>query len=154
MPARSDPMKLALLALAYLVLIAHLTPANTAPPTPSEVPRPERPASCGAAVALSEVVPNPLPGEPERLTLTNRGTLPIDLEDWAIVAGRRRRPLGPTYLAPGHARAFAGAALGTLRLRNHAGEVRLVDPCGFVRDAVTWDLPSRGDTVEARAGPP
>ncbi len=147
-------MKLALLALAYLILIAHLTPANTSPPIPREVPHAERPASCGAPLALSDVVPNPAPGEPERLTIANRGKAPIDLEDWALVAGRRRRPIGPTHLAPGQARIFGGAALGTLRLRNHAGEVRLVDPCGVTRAAVSWDTPSRGHAVEARAGPP
>jgi hypothetical protein len=147
-------MKLALLALTYLVVVSLVAPANTSPPTPRDVPRPERPASCGAPLALSDVVPNPSPGEAERLTVVNRGTVPIDLEDWALLAGRRRRPIGKTHLGPGQARIFAGAALGTLRLRNHAGEVRLVDPCGAVRAAVSWDTPGRGDTLEARAGPP
>jgi len=108
-------------------------------------------------------------GNPERLWLRNLEPTPVALDSYHVTNGRHRRPLVP---APGAAQLALGLvptlptaptgpiiiAPGALievrppRLRNADGYVALVDPCGLIFSALTWeDVPHDAIVLSAIA---
>ncbi|MGM0577456.1 MAG: hypothetical protein ACQEXJ_17155 [Myxococcota bacterium] len=81
----------------------------------------------------------------EWLRLVNPTAVPVPLDGWEVRAGRRDVPLDGLVAPAAGAVVLGGPAghhpLGSVRLRNGAGVVDLVDPCGLRVARLAWGGP-------------
>ena len=81
--------------------------------------------------------------EGEWIELIYDGLGHLDLNGWSLESGRRIRTFDSYQLVNGKALRVGAAEalnLGSLRLRNRRGEVRLRDPCGVVVMTLRWGI--------------
>lgn len=115
--------------------LASLSPRKRTRPTPR----------CAADVVLAGALPDPthVPDrEGEWIRIHNGEPWPVDLEGWHLATPHRRRSLSGLVVLGGSALTLGGSPdmgdLGSLRLRNGSGQVRLIDPCGQVTSCLAW----------------
>lgn len=150
-------------------------PAHPPPPTPEawKVSAPSgsvvgREAGatpwCGAAIRLRKALPDPTAvadREGEWLQLRNDEPIATHLDGWLVDTGTRQAELTDLVIGPGASLCIGGNQsqhpLGSLRLRNGAGRVALIDPCGVQWSELRWGPPVthrlRGDEVTSAPTP-
>ncbi len=158
--------------LAWLLFAAACTPwpdlpdgPGLPPPLPPDrtlailaAPVPPGPAvSCGAPLRLVAALPDPLDRpdrEGEWVALAHASPTPLSLRDWRLTVGRRKHVLPDVVLAPFEVLVLGGPSspwpIGSLRLANASGTLRLFDPCGGEVDTLRWG----SDGCAARPGVP
>lgn len=116
-------------------------------------PRCDRLADVAAVLPDPTAVPDAVG---EWVSISTLESERLDLTDWALVTGGRKRYLdglaveAGTDLVMGGADVGASQALGTLRLRNGHGSVQLLDPCGVEVSGLTW-FTAPGETARRGA---
>jgi len=125
---------LAGLALLLFFFVAAAQGEGQAAPAPA--PPRVREVSCGADIAIVSLTPTPARGSEdtrERLTIESREVVPVELDGWSLVSGRRRTRLDGMVVS-----ALVPVTIYRHPLRDAGGDVRLTDPCGLVASHVSW----------------
>lgn len=101
---------------------------------PKEVALPER------QIIINGAMINPFGNERkgEWVTLLNRGSETVWLNQWRLVDGRGRTATLDASLPPGHSICLDGDELGTIKLSNSGGSMMLFDASNALIDHVTW----------------
>lgn len=101
-------------------------------------------ASPEAQIVISEIYPNPKPGEQEFLELKNLGESEINLKNWDVIVGDRKQKIGKDIVIPAEGFAVLYQDFLTAQLRNSGQEIIINDPAGRLMDKSSYPAMDSG----------